>query len=88
MLVLLVIVRPHQLIKNTRGGAAHVVEWLECMPADPGLVLAGGPLLPVTSPSLSRVSYLSTANNGVMPEKKLLFVTTQMLCIRITQITS
>ena len=33
--------------------------------AAPGLIPAIGPLLHVTSPSLSRVSSLSTANKGV-----------------------
>ena len=38
--------------------------------ADPGSIPAGGPLMYVTSPSLSRVSTLSTANKGVCARKK------------------
>ena len=52
-----------------------MVEWLEHMPyTQPTLVRipAGGPLLHVTSPSLSHVSYLSAALIKVsMPGKNL-----------------
>ena len=50
----------------TRVVGAHAIKR-----ADPGSIPTGGPLLHVTSPSLSHVSSLSTANKGVYATKSL-----------------
>ena len=52
-----------QNTSKIHNNGAQVVKWLERMPyaANPDLILDRGPLLHVISPSLSQISYLSTA---------------------------